>query len=134
MTDSQELQVREKEELESAAETTRPGPVFRPDVDILERPDEYVILADLPGVDDRSVDVSLERSLLTLDARLATLPETGWSPIHSEYRLGSFHREFRISDDVDADGVSAKMHDGVLEVRLPKTAARRPRSIEVQAG
>jgi HSP20 family protein len=132
MNDAQALQARQKQELQE--ENTRPGAVFRPDIDILENPDHYVVYADLPGVDDKSVDVRLDRGTLTLDARLATLPETGWSPIHTEYRVGSYHREFRISEDIDTSGVSAKMHNGVLELVLPKNAARRPRAIQVQAG
>src|SRR6185503_13562917 len=108
MNETQALQARQKQELQE--ENTRPGAVFRPDIDILENPDHYVVYADLPGVDDKSVDVRLDRGTLTLDARLATLPETGWSPIHTEYRVGSYHREFRISEDIDTSGVSAKMH------------------------
>ena len=132
MNDAQALQARQKQELQE--ENTRPGAVFRPDIDILENPFNYVVYADLPGVDEKSVDVRLDRGTLTLDARLATLPETGWSPIHTEYRVGSYHREFRISEDIDTSGVSAKMHNGVLELVLPKNAARRPRAIQVQAG
>jgi len=132
MTESQALQARDKEEVRE--ESTRPGPLFRPDVDVLERKDEFVIYADLPGVDDRSVDVRLERGLLTLEAQLATLPDPGWSPLHAEYRVGSFHREFRVSEDIDSNGVSASMKNGVLELRLPKAAEHRPRSIPVQAG
>ena len=128
----QALQARQKQELQE--ESTRPGAVFRPDIDILENPEAYVVYADLPGVDDKSIDVRLNRGTLTLDARLATLPETGWSPIHTEYRVGSYHREFRISEDIDTAAVSAKMHNGVLELVLPKNAARRPRTIQVQAG
>jgi HSP20 family protein len=48
--------------------------------------------------------------------------------------MGSYHREFRISDGIDANGVSAKMHNGVLELQLPKSAQHRPRTIPVQAG
>ncbi|HEV8129404.1 MAG TPA: Hsp20/alpha crystallin family protein [Candidatus Eisenbacteria bacterium] len=132
MTETQGLQAREKQELQE--ESTRPGAVFRPDIDILEDRDGYVVYADLPGVDDKSIDVRLDRGTLTLDARLATLPETGWNPIHAEYRIGSYHREFRISEDIDTAGVSAKMHNGVLELVLPKSANRRPRAIQVQAG
>jgi len=132
MTETQALQAREKQELQG--EATRPGPVFRPDVDILEREDSYVIYADLPGVDDKSIDVRLDQGVLTLDAQLATRPEAGWSPLHSEYRLGSYHREFRISDGIDASGVSARMYSGVLELQLPKSAKHRPRTIPVQAG
>lgn len=126
------LQAREKQELPE--ESTRPGFVFRPDIDILENRDGYVIYADLPGADDKSVDVRLDRGTLTLDARLETVPESSWTPLHAEYRFGSYHREFRISEDIDSAGVSAKMHNGVLELVLPKSAARRPRAIQVQAG
>ena len=132
MAETNALQAREKQELQG--ETTRPGPVFRPEVDILEREDSYVIYADLPGVDDKSVDVRFDQGALTLDAQLATLPETGWNPLHAEYRIGSYHREFRLSEDIDASGVSAKMHNGVLELQLPKSAEHRPRTIPVQAG
>lgn len=126
------LQARDKQEVQG--ESTRPGPVFRPDVDILEQGDAYVVYADLPGVDEGSIDVRLDRGSLTLDAQLATAPESDWRPLHSEYRFGSFHREFRISDDIDAGAVSAKMRDGVLELHLPKTAEHQPRAIAVQAG
>ena len=132
MSDTKALETREKQELEG--EGTRPGPVFRPDIDILERSDGYVIYADLPGVDESQVQVRLENGVLSLDAELATEPDAAWSPIYSEYRLGGFHREFRITDRIDPAGVSASMRDGVLELRLPKTEQHRPRQISVQAG
>ena len=128
----QTLQAREKQALQG--ESTRPGLVFRPDIDILENPEGYVIYADLPGVDQKSVDVRLDNGVLTLDAQLATFPEAGWSPLHEEYRFGSYHREFRISEDIDSSEVSARMHNGVLELVLPKSAERRPRAIPVAAG
>ena len=132
MRNDETLATREKRELEG--EGTRPGPVFRPDIDILERGDEFVIYADLPGADEGSLDVRLDRGTLTLDARLASLPDEGWRPLHSEYRLGSYHREFRISEDIDDRRVSARVSDGVLELHLPKSAQRQPRTIPVQAG
>ena len=132
MAETQALQAREKQELQR--EGTRPGPVFRPDIDILERPDGYVIYADLPGVDGKSVDVRFDRGTLMIDAQLATFPEAGWQPLHREYRLGRFHREFQVSEDIDASGVSAKMQNGVLELLLPKSAAHRPRAIPVRGG
>ena len=132
MAETNELQAREKQELQG--ETTRPGPVFRPEVDILEREDGFVIYADLPGVDDKTIDVRLDQGALTLDAQLATLHESGWTPLHAEYRTGSYHREFRLSEGIDASRVSARMHNGVLELQLPKSAEHRPRAIPVQAG
>lgn len=132
MSDAKTLTTRDKQELRG--EGTRPGPVFRPDIDILERADEYLIYADLPGVDERSVDVRLDRGTLSIDARLASGPGEGWTPLHTEYRLGSYHREFRISEDIDGGAVSAQVSNGVLELHLPKSAERQPRSIRVQAG
>ena len=127
-----DLELREKQALER--EGTRPGIVFRPDVDILERSDAYVIYADLPGVDDKHVHVRLERGVLILDADLATSPEASWRPLHTEYRYGSFHREFQLSDEIDTSRVSGSMRDGVLELRLPKTEKHQPRRVTVTSG
>jgi HSP20 family protein len=127
-----ELQVRDKQALEQ--EGTRPVPVFRPDVDILERSDAYVVYADIPGADEDSVRVNLERGTLVLDAELATFPDTNWTPVHAEYRPGSYHREFRVSEDIEAEDVSARLKDGVLELRLPKSPKHRPRTIPIQVG
>lgn len=129
---SADLETRGKQALEE--EGTRPGPVFRPDVDIVERPDAYLIYADMPGVDDRHVHVRLEKGVLSLDAELATAPEKSWNPLHVEYRFGGYHREFRLSDEIDSERVSASMRDGVLELQLPKTEKHQPRQIAVQAG
>lgn len=128
--ENSEIQAREKAEV--LTEDTRPGLLFKPDVDILEHPDAFVILADLPGASEESVDIQLEKGVLTLDARVA---EAGrdLQPRYAEYREGGYHREFRISDDIDASAVSAKMRDGVLELRLPKSAESQPRRIEVAA-
>lgn len=131
-SESAVLQPRQKQALQP--EGTRPGNVFRPDIDIVERPDAFVIHADLPGVDERAVEVRLEQGILSLDAQLATLPESGWRPLHTEYRIGAYHREFRISEDIDSNAVSANMRNGVLELRLPKTARRQARTIAVQTG
>lgn len=127
-----ELRPQQKQALER--EGMRPGPVFRPDVDIVEQKDAFVVTADLPGVDDRHVDVRLENGLLTIDAASAAEPDRAWTPVYAEYRSGGFHREFRLSEAIDADAIGARMVDGVLEVRLPKRSQHRPRQINVQAG
>ncbi|MBW2494777.1 MAG: Hsp20/alpha crystallin family protein [Deltaproteobacteria bacterium] len=131
VTRAPELQVREKQQI--AEEGTRPGAVFRPDVDILEHGDEYLIYADLPGVDEQRVRINLDKRVLSLDAELAADVDPAWSALHTEYHLGGFHREFRLSDEIDAARVSASMRDGVLELRLPKNEAHQSRKIEVRA-
>jgi HSP20 family protein len=127
-----ELRPQSKQALER--EGLRPGPVFRPDVDIVEQKDAFVVTADLPGVDERQVDVRLENGLLTIDGALVSGPEGSWTPLYAEYRFGAFHREFRLSEAIDADAIEARMTDGVLEVRLPKRSQHRPRQINVRPG
>jgi HSP20 family protein len=129
--ESREIEARDKQEVET--EGTRPGYAFRPDVDILEREDAFVIHADLPGANEESVDIRLEKGVLTLDAHPAYEPEDDQNALHLEYRTGSYHRQFRISEKIDAAAVSGKMKDGVLELVLPKTAQHQPRRINVQA-
>jgi len=111
--DQPEIEAREKAEV--ATENTRPGLVFRPDVDILERSDAYVIHADMPGASQDTVDVNLEKGLLTLDARLAESDQDS-RPLHAEYQSGSYHREFRISEDIEPSAVSATMKDALRPI------------------
>ena len=128
---SSELQTRDKQAVER--ERTRPGPSFRPDVDIVERPEEFLVYADLPGVDDRHVEVRLEDGVLSIEAELASGPDPAWTPLYQEYRLGGWQREFRLSEAIDSERIHATMRDGVLEVRLPKSERHRPRQIPVQS-
>jgi HSP20 family molecular chaperone IbpA len=125
-----EMQARDKRAVER--EGTRPGPIFRPDVDIVEQKDAFVVVADLPGADERHVDVRLENGLLSIQAALASEPEGSWTPIYAEYRLGGYQREFSLSEAIDADAIEARISDGVLQVRLPKTSRHQPRRIAVQ--
>ncbi len=126
-----EIETREKQAL--GRETTREGPFFRPDVDIVERKDAYLLTADMPGVDENHVQVRLEDGVLSIDATLAVEPDPGWTPVHREYRMGGFHREFTLSERIDAEKISARMRDGVLELELPKAEAVRPRQIPIHA-
>ncbi len=128
--ETREIEAREKEVL--VTEDPRTGLVFRPDVDILEQPEAFVIHADMPGASEETVDVQLEKGVLTLHARLVEAPSKTRA-LYAEYRDGSYYREFRLSEDVDAAAVTARMKDGVLELRLPKSAAKQPRRISVQA-
>lgn len=114
-------------------EGTRPGPIYRPDADILERAEEYVVLVDLPGADEQSVQVRFEKDVLTIEANPAVAPDPAWTPRHVEYRPGGYAREFRIADGIEVDAIRASLKNGVLELRLPKTSRRRPRTIQVSA-
>ena len=129
---TREIETREKQELQR--EQTRPGIVFRPDVDIVERAGEFLVTADLPGVDEQHVDVRLENGILAIRADLAVEPDPEWRALYDEYRVGSYYREFALSDRINVNEIQASMKDGVLELHLPKVEEHRPRSIEVKAG
>lgn len=116
-----------------AEEGTRPGPIYRPDADILESAEEYRVLVDVPGADEGSVQVRFDKDVLRIEAGLAQAPDPAWTPRHLEYRPGAYAREFRIADGIDVDGIQATLRHGVLELRLPKHAKRRPRTIQVAA-
>ena len=127
-----ELEARPRATVER--EGTRPGLVFKPDVDIVEDAAGFLLTADLPGADDSTVRVHLEDGVLTLDARSAeTLPQD-WRPLHREYRSGGYHREFRLGEGIDGGRIQASMKDGVLDLRLPKAEHTRPRSIPITRG
>jgi len=128
-SETPELRSREKQAIER--ETTRGGPVFRADVDIVERGDEYLVTADLPGVETSDVQVRLESGVLSIETTRGFTPDPAWTPVYSEYASGSFYREFRLSDQIDLNRISAKMRDGVLELHLPKAEQHKPRRIEV---
>jgi HSP20 family protein len=114
-------------------EGTRPGPVYRPDADILERAEEYVVLVDVPGIDEASVQVRFDKDVLTIEASPAGTPDPAWAARHVEYQPGAYAREFRISDGIEVEAIRASLKHGVLELHLPKTGRRRPRTIQVAA-
>jgi HSP20 family protein len=114
-------------------EGTRPGPIYRPDADILERAEEYLVLIDLPGADEQSVQVRFDKDVLTIEARPSAAPDPAWTPRHVEYQPGGYAREFRIADGIEVEAIRASLKNGVLELHLPKTGRRRPRTIQVGA-
>lgn len=92
-----------------------------------------VVMADLPGVKDKDVSVTLEKDVLTLSGeRQVALPE-GHVVHRQERRAARFSRRFLLPFKVDADALSAELKDGVLTITLPKAPEAKARKIEVQA-
>jgi HSP20 family protein len=102
-----------------------------PRVDILETDDEYLILADMPGVVPGDVDIRFENGELTVLGRRqpshADKPRAAW-----EYEVASYFRTFRVTDQIAADRIEAELRNGVLTLRLPKVEAIKPRRIAVK--
>jgi HSP20 family molecular chaperone IbpA len=114
-------------------ERTRPEKVYLPAVDIIEKKDEIIVTADMPGVDERTVDITLEKNVLTIYGKVETEAPKGHRLVFSEYGIGDFHRAFTLSEEVDRERIQATAKNGVLRLILPKAAAAKSRKIEVKA-
>jgi len=132
-TEEKSLQAKEKAEVSTPVEHTRPGVVFLPAVDIFETEKGITILADMPGVKAGGLTVDLRDNVLTLDGE-ATPPEAeGERELMREYRTGRYYRQFTLSQVIDQQKIEADLKDGVLKVSLPKVEAAVPRRISVNA-
>ncbi len=134
MTNTNELQVKEKQALATPAEQTKPGPAFTPNVDIFETEREITLLADMPGVKTEDLNVDLRDDTLTLTGDVRASVATPGEPIYTEYETGRYYRQFSLSEVIDQDRIDATLKDGVLRLTLPKVAKATPRRITVQAG
>ena len=105
-----------------------------PPVDIYEDDQGLVVVADLPGADPSSLDVRVERGVLTLQARAGTGQTAQGQPVYREYELVGFYRQFQLPEEVDAGRIEAELKQGVLTLRLPRQAPAEPRRIQVRTG
>jgi len=134
MSDTKELKVREKQEVASPAEQTRPGPVFTPSVDIFETDKAMTLLVDMPGVKADDLNVDLRDDTLTLTGNVHSDIKPPGELVHSEYEIGRYYRQFSLSEVIAQDKIDAKLSSGVLRLTLPKVEKATPRRIEVQVG
>ena len=112
--------LKREAQLPEGVERTKEGNQFLPLADIYETTDEVVVLADMPGVTADQVDITLERNVLTIRGHAESVVPEGHQLAHAEYEVGDFTRSFTLSEQVDRDGIEAKMKDGVLTLTLPK--------------
>ncbi|BBO81587.1 Hsp20/alpha crystallin family protein [Desulfosarcina ovata] len=133
MSDTQELKVREKQEVASPAEQTKPGLVFTPSVDIFETDKSLTLLVDMPGVKTDDLDVDLRDDTLTLTGDVSPLLATPGEKVFVEYETGRYYRQFSLSEVIAQDKIDAKLSDGVLRLTLPKVEKATPRRIAVQS-
>lgn len=111
----------------------RVAPGFVPAVDVVENADAYVLRAELPGVARENISVEVKENQLVLSGKKETVQRAendGYRYV--ETRSGSFSRRFELPRDVKADAIEATYRDGVLELRIPKAEASRPRAIEIR--
>jgi HSP20 family protein len=104
-----------------------------PSVDIQEYADRFQLFVDLPGVDPKDVDITLDGGVLTVSGE-RNFPQAAGEQVvtrRTERGQGRFYRRFALPETVDSENVKATGRDGVLEITIPKHAKAQPRRIEV---
>ena len=120
----------ELDRLASGSARFRPGARFMP-VDLFRDGDQYVLNADLPGIDPGSIDVDLDGNLLTVRAARTADLQQGAKWLTQERPSGSYFRQFTLGDGIDTDHISATYDNGVLSVIIPVSERAKPRKIDI---
>lgn len=113
-------------------ERTRNRKVFVPKADIIEAGNEMILYADMAGVNEQSVEVTLEKNVLTIRGTVEPPEFKGRSMCYAEYDVGDYERIFTISDEVDRDRIEAVVKNGVLKLTLRKAPQAEMRKISVR--
>jgi HSP20 family molecular chaperone IbpA len=132
MAAKQELQVRQKRELETKEETTIPTRTYVPTADIFETQDALQVILEMPGVEKTNIDVTVEDGVLKVEGRLDFSNYKNLQPLYTEYNVGHYARSFRLSSKIDQNEIRAELSDGVLTLTLPKVKEAKPRTIQVK--
>jgi HSP20 family protein len=127
-----ELQKKEAGQPERV-ERTRAGRIYNPDVDIIERRDDIVLIADMAGVDETSVDITIEKNVLSIYGKVEPQIPEKLRLAYAEYGLGDYQRVFTLSGEIDRERIQATVKNGVLKLVMPKAEAVKTRKIEVKA-
>jgi HSP20 family molecular chaperone IbpA len=129
------LEVKKQEVEETAGvERTRSTRAYIPAASIYETEDRVVVLADMPGVDEASVDITLDKNELTINGYVQPFKPEGYTLAYGEVEPGDYRRTFVLSNEVDRNSIEASVKDGVLRLELAKAPDYKARKIAVKAG
>ena len=107
-----------------------PAAAFAPRFEVKERPDAFVFTADMPGVKEDELDISLQNGVLTISgARKAEEKKEGETYYVFERKYGSFSRSFALPENADPDKVEARLTNGILSLTIGKREEARPKKI-----
>lgn len=111
--------------------------VWVPALDVVEKRDAYVVIAELPGVAQSQVELGFEQNVLTIRGEKGPafeVPKEGEVRVYASERVtGTFERSIRLPEFVDSDRISAELREGLLTVIIPKATAAQPRKIEIKS-
>ncbi|HPZ10467.1 MAG TPA: Hsp20/alpha crystallin family protein [Candidatus Eremiobacteraeota bacterium] len=118
---------------EGTSETPLAGRAWTPAVDIVENEKEIIVKVELPGMEQKDIDVALEDNQLTIKGeRKFEKEEKGDNYIRQERVYGSFYRAFTVGTAIQHDKITASYKNGILEITLPKEEKVQPKKIEIK--
>ena len=120
----------ERKNVASREETRSNEKYLRPAVNIIETEEGLTVLADVPGASKETLDVSVEKGVLTITAPVSLAARGSVS--YSEFELAPFYRQFSIPESLDHTRARAELSNGILRLRIPKAEAAKPRKIEIK--
>jgi HSP20 family protein len=131
-TTTKDVQKKEAE-VKEGVERTRSKKLYTPPVDIIEGGDSLFLVADMPGVDENSVDITLDKNVLTIYGTVEPEMPENHRLVSAEYGIGDYQRSFTLSDEIDREKIQATLNNGVLRLTLPKAGPAKTRKIPVKA-
>jgi len=121
-----------KTAVDKASATRDESLYLAPPVDIFESEDALTVVTDLPGVAREDVDIRVEDGILTIKGKASYAPAA--EALREEFQLRGYYRQFKLSDIIDQNRISAETKNGVLTILLPKAEKSKPRQIQVAVG
>ena len=131
MNESKEIISVEETNNQSIDELLRTENYVTPMVDIFETPDEFVLIANMPGISRKNVQVKVDDKLLVLFGKIDYTEAVNKKFILNENEIGNYYRQFNISDTIDETKIDAKYDNGQLVVNLPKHDKAKLRTINI---
>lgn len=131
--DTKAMAVQEQEMVETdGTERMRSRATFIPRSDIYETEDNVVVTVDMPGVSEDNIDITLEKNILTINGISSHDAPDDYTLAFAEFQAGDYERSFRLTDEINRDGIEALYKDGVLKLSLPKAEVAKTRKISVK--
>ncbi|MBX9690868.1 MAG: Hsp20/alpha crystallin family protein [Cyanobacteria bacterium] len=121
--------VLDKQETKKVSETKRS---YKAPVAVYESSEAYVVLVELPGADEKAIQVRVEKGVLTVQAPLKLELPSGAIPKYSEIRLGDYVRTFDLGDQIDEEKIDATFKAGLLKLTMPKGKNAKARKIPIK--
>jgi HSP20 family molecular chaperone IbpA len=131
MEPSQDLALRQKQEVATKEERTVPGRYYAPVTDIYETDNGLMIVMEMPGVTKERVTIDLQGDVLRIEGQIDFSQYKGMEPVYTEYNVGHYVRTFSLPSKIDREKIAAQLEDGVLTLTLPKVQEAQPRRISI---